>query len=109
MNIGLEKKTWETPMENLCPDCLEIRHHSSLTCKKKEPVLATQNVIPEEESPKTVCVPCLLTSHHGGTECSFPNDDCMKCGGSQTFMISCMDVRLARNHGADPISHARPP
>ena len=51
MNIVPEKKTWETPMENLCPDCLEIRHHSSLICKEKEPVLATLNVIPEEESP----------------------------------------------------------
>ena len=108
MNIVPEKKTWETPMENLCPDCLEIRHHSSLICKEKEPVLATLNVIPEEESPETVCVTCLITGHQGGKECQFPKDECMNCGHSHTFMLSCMEVRLALKHGGDPISHARP-
>ena len=41
-------KTKDTPTEELCTNCLEMRHHSSIRCEKKEPVLVTKNVIVKE-------------------------------------------------------------
>ena len=95
-------------MEDFCSNCMELRHHSGLPCEKREPVLVTKNASSQEESPEMVCVTCLITGHQGGKECQFPKDECMNCGHSHTFMLSCMEVRLALKHGGDPISHARP-
>ena len=39
----------ETPMEDLCMNCLELRHHSCLPCKKKE----TKRAVPSQETPNT--------------------------------------------------------
>ena len=95
-------------MEDLCTNCLDLRHHSNLPCEKKEPVLATQNVTSEEEPPEIVCVTCLLTGHQNGKECHLPKDECENCGHSHNWMVSCMEVRICLKFGGDPLSRARP-
>ena len=37
LNLAPRKKTEDTSMEELCSDCLDLRHHSRMPCEKKEP------------------------------------------------------------------------
>ena len=37
LNLAPKKKTEDTSMEELCSDCLDLRHHSRMPCEKKEP------------------------------------------------------------------------
>ena len=37
LNLAPRKKTKDTPMEDLCPNCFDLRHHSRMPCEKKEP------------------------------------------------------------------------
>ena len=67
-NIPPKQKTKDTPVEDLCTNCLNLRHHSRMPCEKNEPVLVTENVPSEEESSETVCVTCLVTGHQSGKE-----------------------------------------
>ena len=108
MNRAPEKQTKETPMENLCPNCMGLRHHSSLTCEKKESVLVTKNIIAKEKPPETVCVNCLVTGHQVGKECYLAKEMCTNCGHSHDLMLLCIQVRLTLEHGGDPLSRARP-
>ena len=55
-----------------------------------------------------VCVTCLITGHQGGKECHLPKDECMNCGHSHNWMVSCMEVRICLKFGGDPLSRARP-
>ena len=87
---------------------MEIRHHSCLPCEKKEPVLVTENFTSEEEPPEIVCVTCLLTGHQGGEECHLPKEECLNCGHSHNWMVTCMEVRFSLKYGGDPLSRARP-
>ena len=79
-----------------------------MMCKKNEPVLVTENVPAEEESPEIVCVTCLLTGHQNGKECHLPKDECKNCGHSHNWMVKCMEVRFSLKYGGDPLSRARP-
>ena len=70
--------------------------------------MVTKNVNPEEESPEIVCVTGLLTGHRGGKTCHLPKDECMNCGHSHNWMVTCMEVRFSLKYGGDPLSRARP-
>ena len=55
LNLDPTPKTKDTPIEDLCPNCNEMRHHSGIPCEhkeKKETIQNQETLNPPDHSPK---------------------------------------------------------